>query len=705
MVSDRTKILASSAQQRIYMHENLYFSASDFSVYNYVIPLIIKCGSVSIEHIRFSLVSVIQQHTVLRTAVRFNIMRNEIEQNILPLTEDTYSFQHSRGVSTLEQLNRLLTNESIRKYFDVENGKVLRCHVVQRSAASNDDSLHEGDLILFVIHHIAFDLSSYKPFLKAFERACWANEYQQSMLTIPQYIDFALYEQALLADTSVESKMNKARRFWANLMHGYDWNKIRYLVPDKDRTDQHYSGRGHTTVFTINQDVIDAMMLFASINNVSMFSLSLACYYAFLFKLANHSDDLCVVSSAANRSDKEIQDMLGMFVNLLLYRVKIEPNNTFKHLVKQIQPLSKEILLHSSLPYQQIIEFQGKRENNVLPSAFFQYEPLKLAVTQKNSIELTLSEGSVISGYYDRDLNHQNGISLFDISLTIIHDHHTPSTECFLNCSVDIFKHQDDVDLLSKRFQHILSQLFSFSMLEESIHTLSILLPTEQISLLDPSTCTIPKGPPIHQQMSMSEESMFWLDVLHDYKLDQPLSLPFDRYRLANEHRSGRGTSISFDLGQDLSHSLLTHASSNNISLEHITFAIYFIFLFKLTNGQTDLCIAMNINDNRYRDELKSIIGLFENVIPLRCQLDPHWSFHQLLEHVGEITTNSIKYSYFPLQRILEQYPHISKYAFLDTSLEFISYKSDNDNNAIMIGDTQLVPGSSSFNDNEDEIP
>ncbi|CAF4456575.1 unnamed protein product, partial [Adineta steineri] len=42
----------------------------------------------------------------------------------------------------------------------------------------------------------------------------------------------------------------------------------------------------------------------------------------------------------------------------------------------------------------------------------------------------------------------------------------------------------------------------------------------------------------IEQQMSMTGASMFWLDVLHDCKLDQPLSLPFDRYRLMNEHRT-----------------------------------------------------------------------------------------------------------------------------------------------------------------------
>ncbi|CAF0800795.1 unnamed protein product, partial [Adineta steineri] len=171
----------------------------------------------------------------------------------------------------------------------------------------------------------------------------------------------------------------------------------------------------------------------------------------------------------------------------------------------------------------------------------------------------------------------------------------------------------------------------------------------------------------------------------------------------SNEHRTSHTTSISFDFDQDLSHHFHTHASSDSMSLEHLTFAIYFIFLFKLTNGQTDLCIAMNINNNRSRDELKSIIGLFENVIPLRCQLDPHWYFHQLLEHVHQITTNSMKYSYFPLQRILNQHPHISKPGFLDISFEFLSSMTRNNNKIIMIGDSQLsfMPFTMDINDNE----
>jgi non-ribosomal peptide synthetase component F len=156
-----------------------------------------------------------------------------------------------------------------------------------------------------------------------------------------------------------------------------------------------------------------------------------------------------------------------------------------------------------------------------------------------------------------------------------------------------------------------------------------------------------------------------------------------------DEHRTGRGTSVSFDFGEDLSHHFLACASSNNIEAQHLALACYYVFLFKLTNGERDLCIGMNM-DNRYRDELKSIIGIFENIIPLRCQLDPHWSFQQLLTYVQEIMTDILEYSYFPLQRILAQHPNASKPAFLDTFFEFHPTESEDIKNGVLIGTNQL---------------
>ena len=205
------------------------------------------------------------------------------------------------------------------------------------------------------------------------------------------------------------------------------------------------------------------------------------------------------------------------------------------------------------------------------------------------------------------------------------------------------------------------------------------------------------------QQMPMTAASMFWLNALYDCNLDRPISFPYDRHRPIDKHRTTRTMSTSFHFGEDLSYDFVTYALSNEIQSEHLALGIYYIFLFKLTNGDKDLCIGLNIN-NRYKDELKSIIGLFENIIPLRCQLDPHWSFHQLIEYVQEISTHSLDYSYFPLQRILAQHPNVSKPTFLDTSFIFQSTKNDNTKNEVMIGTSYLHLISNSIETHKDQI-
>ncbi|CAF1352410.1 unnamed protein product [Adineta steineri] len=235
------------------------------------------------------------------------------------------------------------------------------------------------------------------------------------------------------------------------------------------------------------------------------------------------------------------------------------------------------------------------------------------------------------------------------------------------------------------------------------LHDLNQAYSTDQLLYDDNTNLRYLDYAVIEQQMSVTGASMFWLDALHDCKLDQSLLLPYDRYRLSNEHRTGRGTSISFDFGQDLSHDFLSHALSNNISLDQLALATYYVFLFKLTNGEKDLCIGINTH-GRYRDELNSIIGMFVNAIPLRCQLDPHLSFDKITKHIHDDMINCMKYSYFPLQRILNQHPNISNPVFLDTSFEFLSSMRRDEENEIMIGDSRFSLLPYSIKISEDEV-
>ncbi|CAF4100084.1 unnamed protein product, partial [Adineta steineri] len=76
--------------------------------------------------------------------------------------------------------------------------------------------------------------------------------------------------------------------------------------------------------------------------------------------------------------------------------------------------------------------------------------------------------------------------------------------------------------------------------------------------------------------------------------------------------------------------------------------ASYYTFLFKLANNENHICIVMN-NRGRSKPELMSIIGMFVNVLPMRCQINSNHSFDEFVQHVDTIATQTFEHSYFSL--------------------------------------------------------
>lgn len=184
----------------------------------------------------------------------------------------------------------------------------------------------------------------------------------------------------------------------------------------------------------------------------------------------------------------------------------------------------------------------------------------------------------------------------------------------------------------------------------------------------------------------MTAAHMFWVDELYDCQFEQSLSLPYDRYYGTNNNQIGSSIRTSIKLNDHLSHQILNYSLLNNIPIQHLLMSTYFILLLKLTNGERNLCIGTNV-DNRYKSELKSMIGLFENLIPVRCQLEPHWSIHQTILNVDDKVKHCLEYSYYPLQFILDLHGNASKFSFLSTFFEVLP-----DENVRTIGNSQLSP-------------
>ncbi|CAF4106619.1 unnamed protein product, partial [Rotaria sordida] len=548
---------ASFAQERIFLDEQIRFSSRTNNVI-YTIPLLYRVASVnshiSITRLHHALQFVIMKHSILRTALHIDsngiIMQYCLNININNNDIKPYGFSiinlHDDKDSNIDKtITEMMNNSDL---FDLTKGCVIHCHILRQYhpddnlSFKNDDLLTKDDLILFNIHHSAFDGASTSIFLRDFSVAYETDCSLPSDDDALQYIDYSIYEHQM--------DMTLSRNFWQAQLQAYNLEYRLSLSTDRHRSSTHQrSGLASVAKISFDDQISIAFLNYASTHKITPFQLGLATFYAFLFKLTHGQSDLCITCLNANRYKSELENMIGMFVATLPYRIQLNSRWSFDELVKHVR---------------------------------------------------------------DR--------------------------------------------------------------------------------------CTA-----VEQEMPMTAASIFWLETLYDCRLDRSLQLPFDRYRLSDEHRTGRGISFSFEFGEELSRVFLSYSSSNDITLAHMALACYYAFLFKLTNGESDLCIGMN-TDGRYKEELMSVIGMFVNAIPLRCQLDPHWSFHQLVEDVRDIARNSLKYSYFPLQRILAQHPNATKPAFLETLFEFRSYTSKNRKNKVMIGNAQLIAAPFSIKIGEDEI-
>ncbi|CAF4539566.1 unnamed protein product, partial [Rotaria sp. Silwood2] len=178
----------------------------------------------------------------------------------------------------------------------------------------------------------------------------------------------------------------------------------------------------------------------------------------------------------------------------------------------------------------------------------------------------------------------------------------------------------------------------------------------------------------------------FWRAQLEGYKMERGLALPFDRHRLSDSERLGRALIADFELSEHLTQSFLDYASSHNVTSFQLGLAAFFTFLFKLSNGQQDLCIA-SVNANRYRPELRDMIGMFVATLPYRIQLDPHATFEELVEQVRDLCLSILEHSHYPLQHIIGN--HHSP-AFLEIMFDFITVESDVER--VDLGDGLLEP-------------
>ena len=315
----------SSAQKRMYYSSNL---VSNSTLYNIVGGIIVD-KLLDSNKLQECFKTLIKRHEALRT--HFDIIDNEVVQVI----DDNIDFELTLDNTDSDDLNKIYTD--FVKPFDLSKAPLFITNLVKL----NDNKM----LLLLDMHHIISDGTSLGILL---QELC--DLYNGSTLSDKQidYKDFTLWEKEQFE--SDEFKLSK--EYWINQFK----EEIPLLnMPSTYPRPSVQSFEGSNYHITLSREVFDKVNKVAKKLNITPYMLMLSCYYILLSKYTSQ-DDIVVGTPIVGRELPELSNILGMFVNTLAMRNKIDSSLSFEDFSKLIKENCLDSFKHQNYPFDMLVK-------------------------------------------------------------------------------------------------------------------------------------------------------------------------------------------------------------------------------------------------------------------------------------------------------------------------------------------------------------
>lgn len=141
----------------------------------------------------------------------------------------------------------------------------------------------------------------------------------------------------------------------------------------------------------------------------------------------------------------------------------------------------------------------------------------------------------------------------------------------------------------------------------------------------------------------------YWRERLKD--MPTLLELPFSKTRPGEQ--TYEGATVTATLDGALTRRLRQLAVNNQTSLYLLMLTAFVTLLYRYT-GQKDLCVGTPITGRKLRDE-EDLIGLFVNMLPLRCVVEPAETFRQLLKRANVLVPADFEHGEIPFQKLVTE--------------------------------------------------
>ncbi|MBW4718790.1 non-ribosomal peptide synthetase [Saccharothrix obliqua] len=301
----------------------------------YLLPLALHLGGdLDVPTLAAALATVVSRHEVLRT--RYPGRGGTPEQVVdepgpvaLPVVD-----------AAPDEVAALVEAE-LAHGFDLAAQWPLRARLLRLSPVEH--------VLVFVVHHIAFDGWSWDVFARELAAA-----YGGARLPEPpvQYADFAAWQR--------ESAVDQAGQlaFWRERLAGLAPLE---LPADRPRPAE-WDPAGAAVRVAVPAGLAGRLADLGRARRATPFMVLLAAYKVFLHRHTGGTD-IAVGCPVAGRPLAEVEDLVGLFVNTLVLRTDLGGDPTFERLLDRVADTALAAFSHEDVPFERLVaEFEPDRD-------------------------------------------------------------------------------------------------------------------------------------------------------------------------------------------------------------------------------------------------------------------------------------------------------------------------------------------------------
>ncbi len=323
----------SFAQQRLWFLDQLSPGDPRFNI----LTAVRLRGVLRIPALARAVGEIVRRHEALRT--RFATVDGQPVQTVDPPPRLEIPVLDLSGLpgETREALLHELARDEAAAPFDLARGPLLRLRLLRLAP--------DHHALLLTMHQISVDRWSRGLLVQEVGALYKAADLPELPI---QYADFAAWQREHLRGESLERLLGYWRERLAPPLPVLD------LPADRPRPAVQGS-RGRMQFHVLPQAELREIQELARREGATLFMVLLAGFSALLHRYTGQ-EDLVVGSPIANRHRREIEGLIGFFLNLLALRLSARGGAAFRELLAEARATALGAFDHQELPFERLVE-------------------------------------------------------------------------------------------------------------------------------------------------------------------------------------------------------------------------------------------------------------------------------------------------------------------------------------------------------------